>query len=941
MEIERGLDAFGEPYEVIGIDILEHYGMPRRSGRYPWGSGENPYQHSIDFIGLHDKLKKEGLSEVEIARAMGCYRDDGKTPSTAVLRAQLAIAKAERFSYRYDTATSMREDGHTYQEIADRLGLPGESSARNLLASDPAKRSKAFVTADTLKDLVDEKGFIDVGLGVEHELHVSPEKLKQSLEILRQEGYEVYTIGLKQVTNPGQQTPLKVICPPGTTYSDVYKKAEEGDIRSVVDYTKLENGDLTRNMPEPPTSISSDRIHVRYDEDGGSAKDGLIEIRPGVKDLNLGASTYAQVRIAVDDTHYLKGMCMYGDPKDFPKGCDIIFNSNKPRGSDKDTTFKSLKDDPDNPFGALIREDGQSKYIGADGKEHLSPINKIRQEGDWDKWEKGLPHQFLAKQNIPLIKQQLNQAYADKRMEYEDILSLTNPIVRRHYLKEFGDQCDADAVKMKGASLPGQKWKVLIPTTKLKDTEVYDPSHNNGEQVALIRFPHGGTFEIPICRVNNKHPDLQRSLGNAVDAVAINKKVADRLSGADFDGDTVIVVPVGKSMATKIQSKPLLSGLVGFDPKDAYATERRKTGKKDSDGNDIYEYIGKNGKPVKIMSDTNNQMGRISNLITDMTIKGATDDELARAVRHSMVVIDAEKHKLDYKQSYKDNDIAGLKRHYQGRIENDKYTESASTIFSRAKSKIEVPETKGNPRIDPKTGEYDWKSKETGRTYQTKSGKIVQATKKVHQMDAVKDAHALSAGFPKEEVYADYANHLKAMANTARKEYMATKRPLQNKQAAKTYAAEVISLKAKLTTAEQNAPKERQANVLAGARARARRDANPDMTKSEYKKVCSQELARARVEVGAYGKESRVVVTEKEWKAIQAGAISSTHLEKILAHSEPDSLRKLATPRKTTTLSSARKSKIRLMAQSDYTTAEIAKALGISTSTVSRVLNGE
>lgn len=937
----NGIDAFGESFDIDVVDSIVHYGMPRRSGRYPWGSGENPYQHNADFIARYEELKKKGLSEVEIAQAMGCSREEGGKASTAILRAQLAIAKAERFSYQYDTAKSMREDGKTYQEIADRLGLPGESSARNILAADPNKRSKSFATAETIKSLVDEKGFIDVGLGVEHELHVSETKLKESLEILRQEGYEVYTVGLKQVTNERQQTPLRVVCPPGTSYADVYKTMEAGDIHSVVDYTKNDNGDLARDAPERPVSVDSSRVFVRYGDTGGTERDGLIEIRPGVKDLDLGASTYAQVRIGVDDTHYMKGMCIYGDPSEFPKGCDIIFNSNKPSGSDKDTVFKSMKDDPDNPFGALIEKNGQSHYIGDDGKEHLSPINKLREEGDWAKWEQGLPHQFLAKQKIPLIRQQLDQAYADKKLEYEEILSLTNPIVRRHYLKEFGDQCDADAVKMKGASLPGQQWKVLIPTTKLKDNEVYCPTHADGEEVALIRFPHQGTYEIPICRVNNKQADVKKMLGNATDAVAINKTVADRLSGADFDGDTVIVVPVGKSPATRITSTKLLEGLVGFDPKTAYATTKVKTGKKDEDGNDIYEYIGKNGKPVKIMSDTNNQMGRISNLVTDMTIKGATAEELARATRHAQVVIDAEKHKLDYKASFKDNDIAGLKAKYQGRIEDGRYTESASTIFSRAKSEVDVPETRGNPRIDPKTGRYLWEEKQTGRTYVDKSGKEVLATKKAHQMDTVTDARKLSSGFPKEEIYADYANHLKTMANDARKEYMATTRPKQNKEATKKYAAEVQSLKDKLALAESNSPRERQAQVLAGYRARAKKDANPDMTKSEYKKVANRELARARVEVGSDGKHSRIVVSDREWEAIQAGAVSSTVLEKILAHSDPDSLRKLATPRATTTLTPAKKNKIRLMAQSDYTISEIAKALGVSTSTVSKALKGE
>lgn len=938
------LNDFGEPVEVDENVEIVHYGMPRRSGRYPWGSGDNPYQHSKDFLAMDEELRKKGLSEVEIAEALGCFSGHGdkQRPSTEVLRARRAIAKAERWQYEYDTIVSMRQDGHTLQEIADRLGYPSESSIRNKLNTDPTKRMKSFATAETIKSVVDEKGFVDVGAGVQHELLISETKLKESIEILRQEGYEVYQIGLPQLTNPNRQTPLRVVCPPGTTYKEVYDAMHAGDIHSIVDYVHSNKGDLQRDVVEPPVSMSSDRIYIRYAEDGGIERDGLIEIRPGVRDLNLGDSLYAQVRIGVDDTHYMKGMCIYGDPKDFPDGCDVIFNTNKKAGTEPDQVFKSMKDNPDNPFGALIKQNGQSHYIGEDGQEHLSPINKIREEGDWNQWEQGLPHQFLAKQNVPLIKRQLGQAYSDLESEYTDIMALDNPVVKRHYLKEFGDQCDADAVHMKGASLPGQKWKVLIPTTHLKDNEVYDPTHENGEEVALIRFPHGGTFEIPVCRVNNKQPDVKKMLGNAQDAIAINKNVADRLSGADFDGDTVIVVPMGKDPATRIHAEKQLEGLVGFDPKTTYATTRRDTGKRDENGDPVYEYIGVNGKPVKIMSDTNNQMGRISNLITDMTIKGATADELARAVRHSMVVIDAEKHKLDYRASAKDNGIDALKDKYQGRVEDGHYTKSASTIFSRAKAEIDVPETRGNPRIDPETGEYDWKSKETGRTYvDKKTGQTKLATKKVHQMDAVTDAHELSSGYLQEEIYADYANHLKALANRARKEYMATQRPHVNREAATTYAAEVASLKDKLSLAERNSPRERQAQLIAGARAEAKKEANPDMSTSEYKKLKQQELARARVEVGSNGKASRITITDREWEAIQHNAVSATQLEKILMHSDPDALRQRATPRNTTTLSAAKISKIRAMSgDSNYTIAEIARALGVSTSTVSRVLNG-
>lgn len=948
------LDEYGELFDDDYI-FLMHYGTPQMfdgdphgSGRYRKGSGENPNQHEkLTLAARVKELQDAGMSNVEIAEALGMVNPRTGKPSTTVLRDRKAVEKARLYEEQYAIATKMREEGATYQEIADSLGLSGESRVRSLLNSNYDSRTRILKTADEIKALVDEKGAIDVGAGVEYELHMSKEALNKSLEALRDEGYEVYSIGLPQLTNPGRQTPLKVICPPGTTYKDVYDMRDSGNIHSVKDYMISDGeGGARRSVLMPPTSIISDRVHVRYAEDGGTAKDGLIEIRPGCVDLDLGASTYAQVRIAVDGTHYLKGMAIYGDPKDFPDGCDIIFNSNKSNSVPKMDTMKTMKRDPDNPFGALIKENGgQSYYIGKDGQRHLSPINKIREEGEWDSWEQGLPHQFLAKQQIPLMKQQLSLAYIDHQAELDSINALTNPVVKKHYLLEFADQCDSDAVHMKGASLPGQKWKVLIPTTELKDTEVYDPTHKNGERVALVRFPHQGTFEIPICTVNNKNPKLQSMLGNAQDACAINKAVADRLSGADFDGDTVLVIPVGKNPATRIISRPALEGLKGFDPKAAYATVKRATGKKDENGDDIYEYIGKNGKPIKPMQHetTQNEMGRITNLVTDMTIQGASDAELARAVRHAQVVIDAEKHKLDYKASEKENGIAELKRKYQGRVKEDGgYTEAAATIFSRAKSKINVPETRGNPSIDKKTGALDWTGKETGRTYiDKKTGKEVLATKETTQMANTTDAHTLSLGFPKEEIYADYANKLKALANQARKIYINTPNPRQDRNAALEYADAITSLRDKVRLAKLNAPRERQAQVLAGSRAKAKKEANDDMSKSEYKKLKARELARARAEVGSNAKASRIVVSDHEWAAIQAGAISSALLEEILNYSDPDTLRERATPRASATLSDTQRAKIQLMySSSNYTLAEIAEALGVSTSTVTNVVKG-
>lgn len=884
----------------IAEEILMHYGMPRRSGRYPWGSGENPYQHSGDFLSRIDELKEEGLTEKQIAEAFGL--------TTTQFRVQKTLAKDERRSIQVATAKGLREKGYSLNEIAKEMGFKNDSSVRSLLnENSEARMNQAKQTAEFLKKQVDEKGMIDVGTGVERELNISKEKLNQAIYMLELEGYSVYGGGVPQVTNAGRQTNLKVLCPPGTEHKDIY---DFDKIHSVREYVSHDDGD-TFDRFVYPKSMDSSRLKICYAEDGGLQKDGLVEIRRGVDDLSLGNSHYAQVRILVDDKKYIKGMAVYSD--DMPDGVDVVFNTNKKKGTPMNDVLKNISDDPDNPFGSLIKAGGQSYYTDKNGNRQLSLINKRAEESDWNDWKDKLPSQFLSKQNISLVKKQLNLAAADKMEEFDEICSLTNPTIKKHLLKSFADDCDSAAVHLQAAALPRQKYHVIIPVTSMKDTEVYAPKYKNGEKVALIRYPHGGTFEIPILTVNNKQKDAKGMLGNAADAIGINSKVAERLSGADFDGDTVMVIPTNQKV--KITSTPPLKGLEGFDPKMAYP-ER---------------------EGMKYMKNTQTEMGKISNLITDMTLKGATQDELARAVRHSMVVIDAEKHKLDYKQSEIDNGIASLKKKYQGRIDEDgRYHEGAATLISRAKAETSVTKRKGSPIIDPDTGEQSWKIVDDPFYVDKKTGKIKQRTQASTQMAEVKDARALSSGHPVEEIYADYANQMKSLANQARKTMVNSGKIAYSASAKATYQKEVDSLDAKLNVALKNAPRERQAQVIANAVVKAKKQDNPGMTKAEIKKASQQALTAARNQVGA--KRTPIEITDKEWEAIQAGAISESRLTRIINHTDIDKLRQLATPRATTTLTAAKQNKITSMNASGYTIAEIADALGVSTSTVSKYL---
>lgn len=886
--------------EKPSLEDLIHYGTPRHSGRYPWGSGKDPYQHSGDFLSRVNELKKQGLSEKEIADAIGL--------TTTQLRTQKALAKNEQRTLLVDRARSLKEDGLGATEIGKKMGIP-ESTVRSLLNTESEARMNAAIkTADFLKEQVDKKGMIEVGKGAELELGISREKLNQAIYILEREGYPTYGGGVPQVTNPGKQTNIQVLCPPGTEHKEIYNYDK---VHSIRDYISYDGGETFKKAFVYPASMDSKRLEICYAEDGGKYKDGVIELRRGVKDLDLGNSRYAQVRIMVDGKRYLKGMAIYSD--DLPDGVDVRFNTNKTKDVAKMDVLKKIKDDPDNPFGALLKEHGgQSYYIDKDGKEKLSLINKTREEGDWETWSKKLPSQFLSKQNMDLIQKQLKLTKADKQAEFDEICSLTNPTVKKNLLRSFADDCDAAAVDLKAAALPRQKYQVILPLTTIKDDQVYAPNYNDGEKVALVRYPHGGTFEIPIVIVNNKHPEGKRVLGTTPsDAIGISSKVAERLSGADFDGDTVMVIPTGKNV--KITStKPLLED---FDPK--------------------IEYPKREG--MKVMKNTQTEMGKISNLITDMTLRGATRDELARAVKHSMVVIDAEKHELDYKKSEADNGIAALKKKYQGNIdENGRYHEGAATLISRAKSKEVVLKRKGSPIIDKETGEVSYK--EVREEYIDKNGKKQFRTQNSTKMAETKDAYSLvsDGNTPQERAYADYANYMKSLANKARKEMLNTGEIKYNASAKATYQKEVDSLNAKLNVALKNGPREKQAQIIANAEINAKKKANPDMTKGELKKEKQRSLTNARLKVGAERKP--IDITDKEWEAIQAGAISPSKLNQMLNHTDIDKVRERATPRTKTSLSSAKISKISAMKASGYTTAEIAKALGVSTSTVTKYL---
>lgn len=875
---------------IIDVDdYIAHYGTPRHSGRYPWGSGgDDVGQRNRDFLNYVAGLKKQGMTEAEIARGLGL-------DSTTQLRAAKSIAKNAEKQANIFQAQRLKDKGLSNVAIGERMHL-NESSVRALLA--PGEKDKADIlqaTSTMLRDQVAKKQYIDVGAGVEYHMGVSRTKLNTAIAVLEEDGYKIHYIPVEQL-GTGKKTTMKVLSGPDVSYSEVYKNRE--NVKQITDYT--EDGGRSYLGLKPPVAVNSKRVGIRYAEEGGTNADGVIYVRPGVKDLSLGESNYAQVRISVDGTHYLKGMAMYKD--DLPEGTDLLFNTNKSNTGNKLDAMKKLKDDPDNPFGAVI-----SRQSGA--------MNIVNEEGSWEKWSKNLSSQFLSKQSPNLARTQLDMTFDRKRSELDEIQKLTNPAVKKELLKSFADSADSSAVHLKAAALPGQRSQVILPIESMKATEVYAPNFDNGTRVALVRYPHGGKFEIPELTVNNRQPEAKKLLGNAADAIGINHKVAERLSGADFDGDTVLVIPNNHG---KVKSEPALEGLKNFDP---------------------MKYKLPDDAPKMSPRTKQVEMGKVSNLITDMTIRGANNAELARAVRHSMVVIDAEKHHLDYKESARVNNIAQLKAKYQGGARG-----GASTLISNsgASSTIKVPEftarksAEGGP-IDKATGEKVFVK--TGSTYVDKSGKITPHLSEVTKLGYTKNAHDLSSGTPIEKIYADHSNRLKSLANEARKSMVNTKSTPYSPSAKTAYANEVGTLNAKLNLALRNAPLERQAQVLANATFNAKKRANPDMDPSEIKKIKAQALAEARTRTGA--KKARIEITENEWSAIQAGAISTNKLSQILQNSDLDVVKQLATPKTNLKMSSAKTSRAKAMLASGYTQAEVASALGVSVTTLKRGLNGD
>ena len=937
----------------------------RRSGRYPWGSGETPYERNKGFLGYVGDLKKQGLSDAEIAKGLS-DPELGIYVTSTQIRAAKSIAATQNRKDDAAQAMRLKEKGMSTSAIATRMGV-NESSVRSLLDPMIADRKDVLEsTANILKEKMGD-GYLDIGAGTENHLGISATKLNTAVAFLKEQGYEVRNI--QTPTGPKTKTTIKVLVPP-----DSPKFIDSSKIKTVAAYS--EDGGRTYEPILPPHNVDASRVSVRFAEDGGSAADGVIYVRPGVDDISLGSARYAQVRVAVGGTHYLKGMAVYKD--DLPPGVDLQFNTNKSKSVGKLGAMKPQKDDEENPFGTITH---QLPYTDKNGKKQISAMNIVNEEGSWSDWSRTLSSQFLSKQSTKLASQQLDTAFNSRKDELDEINSLTNPVIKKKLLTSFADGTESASVHLKAAAIKGQSTNAILPFDDIKENEVYAPNYQNGDKVVLVRFPHGGTFEIPELTVNNKTPTAKKTLGSAPHAIGINPKTAARLSGADFDGDTVLVIP---NKNGQIKTSSPLTGLSNFDPQ-VYKNNRKSEDPTSPD----YLVDSKTGAsvPARISPRAKQQqMGDVSNLITDMTVKGAKPDELARAVRHSMVVIDAEKHDLDYKRSYADNQIASLKAKYQGTDSTTGRLKGASTIVSRSgNATIQVAEKRlrkasEGGSIDLNTGKQVFvktdatyevtKDPVTGKSVSVRtepeSGKkvftrvdpnsgertVVEAdpskvrvvakqstSKPLLETDDARTLVSAGGGTPIEMIYASHSNRMKDLANTARKASLQTGGQKYSPTAAKAYGPQVKSLNAKLNVALQNKPLERQAQLLANAVVAAKTRDNPGMENADLKKIKGQELDRARKRVGA--EKQQVVITDDEWNAIQAGAISTKKLSDIIDNTDLDKLKARALPRQATVMTQQKLDRAKAMLNNGATQAEVAAALGVPTTTLNSALLSE
>ena len=860
---------------------LQHYGVARRSGRYKWGSGKDPFQSSRSILVRDAELRKEGKTEKQIADMFGM--------SIKRLREEKAIERGRHNAIIEDSVKSMTKRGMTNEQMAESLGVSVRtiSNIKNRANAVDVKRSGNIKEA--ILDQLEKNPYLDVSSGIEKQLGISKDKLRVIIRELQSEGdLSVHTLYLDRLENPERNLTIRVLTPEKNLGTVLKNSSEIGNFEAVV----ADDGVGIRGM-KPPKPVDLSRVAVNFEEDGGHLKDGLIELRRGVEDLDMGNARYAQVRIQVGDNNYLKGMAVYSD--NLPDGVDVLFNTNKSKKVGDIGSMKKLEPDPNNPFGSTIRD-------------QKGALNIVNEEGKWAEWNKKWSSQFLGKQSKELIKERLDSTFEKFQKDYDEIASLTNATVRKYLMNDYAQTLESAYKHLKVQGLSKTASHVILPFPDMDPSQVYAPNYNDGDRVVLVRYPHGGTFELAELTVNNKYKEARKMIGtDAKDAIGIHPSVANKMSGADFDGDAVWVIPNNNK---KVTVTAALEGLKNFDGIKQYKVEPK------------YDKNGVITNATIVEKTKNTQMGMVSNLITDMTIQGATTSELAKAIKHSMVVIDSYKHNLDYKQSAIDNGIKALQKRYQTYVdENGKTRRGAATLLSKklgGKVQVDYEEVKV---FNEKTKR--WNTVKEGGKY-------------VPLIDTVDDANLLSSGTVVEKLYAGYINQVKGLQQKAFNTALENKGAKYQTGMKELYRPEVESLQQKLHVEYLRAPRERQAQLEANKN--FYNSLRPGMDLEQQKKLKSQVLAAARQKHNPRNTEP-FKITPKEWEAIDNGAVSHGSLMDILKFGDTTQIKQYATPKERPVIQAPSMARAKALLNNGYTYAQVARELGVSTTTVHDLVN--
>lgn len=879
-----------------------------------WGTKEHPYDTANAFLEALAQFKAGGGTDKEFGDYLGL--------SSSNFRDMKSAAKNDVLSENIKSLNDMINRGNSLRSAAAALGVP-EATARGWLSTKSNKGGSQIdsITSELRNMLADGK-YVDIGEGSEYILGVSTEKLRAAVKKLETEGYHVINYYQRQMTSINK-TQMKVLVPADVESVDVRK--DKSKISPPLFYMDSSTGKAEKF--ERPRSISSNRVQVLAADDPhplggvGIDRDGLIEVRRGVPELSLGKANYAQVRILVDGNKYLKGMCVYAPEGSLPDGIDVRFNSNKPTA---EKGYKEAKSNPNNPFGANIKEDdelmlAQRHYIDKDGNRQLSCLNIVSEEGTWFEWSKSLASQVLSKQRIDVIKRQLDSSLNANYRSYLKIMEIENEDIRAKMLDDLAGKIDQNAVALKGAAFNRQAAHVIIPNPDLKPGEIYAPNYRDGESCVLIRFPHGGLFEIPAVKVNNKSKSSKELIGNSIDAICMNPVDAKTLSGADFDGDTVQVIPNNDGAMIRMEAQ---KDLQDFDP-------------------GIYK-LGNypNEKPLKNKERGYQYMGSITNLITDMSMMGADVKDLVAATKFSMVAIDAWKHGYAVKPAWKELGIDDLiKKYRHGK-------RGASTIISRTKSPVYVPEQRlvTNKYEVPKDRLKDWEAGKpvyipTGRKkFDKKTGEYVVAQMTVDKGSVQDPRNLVGHLSPKEDVYADFAYNMHELANSCRKEARMAAAYQKDVNATNKYADAVESIKAKVISRKRKSPYERLAQLIAEADLQVKISDAPELTDNpkELKKAAAASLERARKKIQLTDVD--ITLTDEEWEALFSNALTSDMFNYVLRHCDPIELSKRALHESDPVMSENMVKRINEMSKNGYSRLEIAEHTGFTLKQLKEVI---